>query len=450
MRKFWTPQPADAPRFWRPRADDDDPGSGEIATKPAGDGVAVIMFDGALTARPAPRSFFNFGPAETMGTHQKLQAAVRSADANANASTTLIIMSSGGGEVEQTLETQAVIAGASNRVAVWTEALYSAAVVVTSGADVIAGPPTAGAGSLSVYSAAVDESKALESMGVKFVSESPDPLKKSAAPGQPIDEARRKQMLRKATEIKAALLPVVAEARGMELSDLEKVATGEEFTGQAAVDAGFLDEIHPSLEAFMATLKDRNNTEEDAEMADTQKPAAEEPAAAPPDAAASFDMSALANMVTTAVADAVEPIAAEVKQVAESVAEVKATATVSPFQARLDALGLHPEEAAAERETLEMLAEASPEKAAGHVARLEARAKPADAHDLMFAEILKASPSVQAASSDYSAASPSDVPIDIEASAFAASVDPDGRADAYSAKVNELTGGLDDIDRGAR
>lgn len=264
---MWNPLSRTSSPMWQPRSGEDNPGEGSVSAAAPSGGLAVIEFDGALTARPNLMDRLFDG--ETMGTSRKLQMAVLAADANAEVSTTLLTISSGGGDVEGMMAVQNAIANSTNRFAVWTEFSMSAAVVVISGANVIAGPPTAEVGSLSVRKAALDESEALKKAGLEVVVESPDELKKSTATGTPVDKTRRAEMLKTATAIKAAVTPAVAAGRGMTVEAVDALGA-HEFVGQAAVDAGLMDAIFPDLAAFVAFL---TQPDKEADMAEDPKKA---------------------------------------------------------------------------------------------------------------------------------------------------------------------------------
>ena len=443
--------------MWTPRSAADSPTEGQVTTPEPAKEIALIRFEGALTAQPG---LFEKLFGETMGTAEKLRMAIAAADAGP-ASITLLHISSGGGDVEGMLETQSAIANASNFLAVWTEVAFSGALVAISGADVIGGPPTADVGSLSVRMTALDESQALKDAGLEVIVESPDSLKRTTAPGVAIDRERRKQMLETATDLKAAMLPPVAAGRGMTVEALDALGAAH-FVGEKAVAAGLMDKIFPDMAAFVASL---SQPDKEADMADEKKTAGAP--ASPPVASAELskppEPKAADSAVETMLAKALETIEANTAELASVKAdntamksdldELKAagvTTLVAADTTRLAATAL---DADGQKHSLEVItmarAAGKPELVAAEFERAESAAKALDpafrqdhggsAHDVALTGVPKDDKWVKAAASGADL-DQADMALDMAAMAYASKFPEAERLDRHEEYCQDPAG----------
>jgi ClpP class serine protease len=205
---------------------------------------------------------------------EQVIAAIRAADADPDVSLTLLDLSGPGSGADRLAEVMATIRGSKTPTVAWigTHA-YSGFGFMAQAADRVLGSPSATVGSLAVIAGfqPADPESTLEFF-------SPSRLKREMSAGKLTNQVRV-ELNKRVAEVDQVLRRQVMVTRGGKITSPERVFSGRSFVGQDAVDAGLIDELHPTMAAALAAL-----TEED-EMKNTPPampagPAITEPAPA--------------------------------------------------------------------------------------------------------------------------------------------------------------------------
>lgn len=128
----------------------------------------------------------------------------------------------------------------------------SAALWVASQASRFTLGKTADAGSIGAYTVVNDVSKAFEQAGIKTHVISTGGVKGAGVFGTELTTAQRKDIQRNIDSLGAHFVEAVAEGRGMAIEDVRKLATGQTWIGQEAVDLGLADAVATESEALAA------------------------------------------------------------------------------------------------------------------------------------------------------------------------------------------------------
>lgn len=163
----------------------------------------------------------------------------------------LLAITSPGGSVTGTPETADRIAGLckTKNVFAWGEQMCSAAYWLASQCDQVFAPRSASVGSIGVYLALLDQSRRLEDMGVKMQVLQSGALKTAGAPWKAMSESERAHLQDRVDQIGAMFRAEVTKKRPqVEGASME----GQSFLGPAALEAGLIDAIVPSLDAALA------------------------------------------------------------------------------------------------------------------------------------------------------------------------------------------------------
>lgn len=164
----------------------------------------------------------------------------------------LLSINSPGGSVTGVPETAARIAAIAEKknVFAYTEGqMCSAAYWLAASADQILGTSSSQVGSIGVYLALVDETRALEAMGIKVETIKDGTLKAAGASWKPLAEHERAHFQEQVAQIgRTFRAAVTAKRPGVKM----EVMQGQSFFGAEAKKAGLVDAIVADLDEALA------------------------------------------------------------------------------------------------------------------------------------------------------------------------------------------------------
>lgn len=241
----------------------------------------VIRLRGVLPASP---SFFSFFETEggDVSSLEHLANLVKDLDADEEVDLIGFDLQGFGTHAARLDATAETIRRAKTRTAAFVSTAFSGFAVLAQAADHVAGSPASTVGSVNVKLGFLER---LEDDGLRVVSGSR--LKKEWAEGKFSDEVKADMQSQVDAQVKV-FRDFIAEARGLTEAQLDEIFTGKTFVGQEAVQVGLLDDIFPTMDAFLASLE-------------TEAPMPQDITAAPPAGAADQDTATTAS--TPAAAD---------------------------------------------------------------------------------------------------------------------------------------------------
>lgn len=216
--------------------------------------AAVIRLRGFLADDPDIfESFGTYGG--DVANLEQVIAAIRAADADPDVSLTLLDLSGPGSGADRLAEVMATIRGSKTPTVAWigTHA-YSGFGFMAQAADRVLGSPSATVGSLAVIAGfqPADPESTLEFF-------SPSRLKREMSAGKLTNQVRV-ELNKRVAEVDRVLRRQVMLTRGGKIKSPETVFSGRSFVGQDAVDAGLIDELHPTMADALASVL---NTEDE-------------------------------------------------------------------------------------------------------------------------------------------------------------------------------------------
>lgn len=166
--------------------------------------------------------------------------------------TIVIDVSSPGGTVTGVEEAAAMLASVQKPTVAFTDTeAASAAFWISSQADRLVVTPSATVGSIGVYMAIPDVSKAYESMGVRMDVIKSGTLKGAGIEGTSLSEAQRANLQEQVNAIHADFkAAVLGKRRSVEASDME----GQVFSGKVAAQKGLVTGLTSSFQQLIADL----------------------------------------------------------------------------------------------------------------------------------------------------------------------------------------------------
>ena len=166
--------------------------------------------------------------------------------------TILIDISSPGGTVTGVEEAAALLARSSKPTVAFTDTeAASAAYWIGSAADRFVATPSATVGSIGVYMAIPDYSKAFEMQGIRMDVIKSGTLKGAGIPGTSLSDAQRADLQAQVEEIHADFKAAVRGKRSLiKDEDME----GQVFSGKSAAAKGLVTGLGTSLAALVAEL----------------------------------------------------------------------------------------------------------------------------------------------------------------------------------------------------
>ncbi len=171
-----------------------------------------------------------------------VQLALEDAQNDPRTEAIVLAIDSPGGMVTGTPETAAAVAGYAERypVVAHTDSLMaSAAYWIAAPSAMIVATESAQVGSIGVYSAFLDQSRAYEMEGFKTELFKTGEFKGMGMPGLPLTDAQRDHMQSTVDAIFDDFKAVVSEHRTVTLDAMQ----GQTFRGKDAISAGLIDEV---------------------------------------------------------------------------------------------------------------------------------------------------------------------------------------------------------------
>ncbi|MDR3845924.1 MAG: S49 family peptidase [Eggerthellaceae bacterium] len=119
----------------------------------------------------------------------------------------------------------------------------SAAYLISSQADYIYANEASSIGSIGTVIQVTDYSKLLDLLGIDVRTITSADSKDASYGNRPLTDEEVKYFQAQVDQINKSFIESVAEGRGMEVSAVQKLATGMAFTGADGVENGLIDEI---------------------------------------------------------------------------------------------------------------------------------------------------------------------------------------------------------------
>ncbi len=169
---------------------------------------------------------------------------IESADEDAQIKAILLEINSPGGSAVASDEIAAAIKKTEKPVvAVIREAGASGGYWIASAADHIIANRMSITGSIGVISSYLEFSGLMDKYGVGYQRLVAGDRKDIGVPLRKLDDEEQKILQGKLNRIHAFFMQGVAENRGMKMSDVEKIATGEFYLGVEALELGLVDQL---------------------------------------------------------------------------------------------------------------------------------------------------------------------------------------------------------------
>jgi signal peptide peptidase SppA len=216
--------------------------------------IAVLSLFGLISHRANMMGDIS-GPRGT--STEKFGAQFRAALQDPNISAIVIDCDSPGGTIDGVPELAAEILDARGKkpiVAVANALMASAAYWICSAASEVVASPSAQVGSIGVYYAHEDNSKALETDGVKVTLVSAGKYKVEGNPYEPLSAEAMQALQAKVDDFYGMFTRSVAKSRGVKADDVRNgFGEGRVMTAQHAVKAGLADRV-ATLDEVLAGL----------------------------------------------------------------------------------------------------------------------------------------------------------------------------------------------------
>ena len=205
-------------------------GYGETTTY--GDTVAVIDIDGTIQYDG------------TTNSPEGLRDVLTQAEEDDNIKAIVLHVNSGGGTATAGEEMSLLVADCTKPVVVSSASINaSAAYMISSQSDYIFVNHTTAIGSIGTVMQTYDVSELMEKLGVDVINIASAESKDSSYGTRPLTDEEIAYYQDLVDKINAQFIELVSEGRGMDVSEVQALATGMEFTGDDAVDNGLADEV---------------------------------------------------------------------------------------------------------------------------------------------------------------------------------------------------------------
>ena len=183
---------------------------------------------------------------------EEFTAALEAMNEDSSVETIVVDISSPGGTVTGVEEAAAMLAKSKKRTVAFTDTeAASAAYWIGSAADRFVATPSATVGSIGVYMAIPDYSKAFEMQGVRMDVIKSGALKGAGIPGPSLSDAQRADLQAQVESIHADFKAAVRAKRKLTKDeDME----GQVFSGRQAAQKGLVTGLGTSLAALIADL----------------------------------------------------------------------------------------------------------------------------------------------------------------------------------------------------
>lgn len=309
------------------------------------DSVAVVEMRGRMQKHESSLG----QAASTVAVRRAIRAAANNPDIGA----IMLVIDSPGGTVAGTQDLAADIAAANSikPVTAYIEDIgASAAYWAASQASRVYAGPTAAVGSIGTYGVVYDTSAMATMEGVKVHVVRAGAMKGAGTPGTEVTPEQLADFQREVDALNEFFVAGVSAGRKMDLDSVRKLATGQVWIGQQAVDTGLIDGVKSFDAALLETAATVKQRREARRMAAASYA---EIVAACPGATPDFicdQLKAGAN-VETAVKDFMAFQSLQIEQARKEAAEAKAAAEAAKAKPVAKAPGVEPlSEAAAAKE----------------------------------------------------------------------------------------------------
>jgi capsid assembly protease len=231
----------------------------QITASQGGDGIAVLPLYGVITQRGNMVDDVS-GPGST--STQQFAASLRNAIADPSVGQILIDIDSPGGSVYGVAELAADIIKAKAQksiIAVANSLAASAAYWIGASASELYVTPGGEVGSIGVWQAHFDYSKALEDDGVKPTLISAGKFKVEGNPYVPLDEEAKGFMQTRVDEYYSAFIKGVAKGRGVGIEQVRSgMGEGRVLGAEAALAQGMVDGV-ATFDQVLARMRSANS-----------------------------------------------------------------------------------------------------------------------------------------------------------------------------------------------
>jgi len=214
-------------------------GSSGRAAYSVGDSVYEIRLEGVISGE----KYSSLLSGETV-TPEEIIRQLDEAGKNPNVKAILLRVNSPGGSPAASQEIYEEIKKMEKPVVVSvSDYCASGAYYVASAADRIIANRSSSVGSIGVIMQIPNYEDLYEKLGLKYTTIKQGKYKDIGSPDRPVTEEEKRKLEAQLKEIYRQFISDVAEARNMDVSDVEDLATGWVFLGTEALDLGLIDEI---------------------------------------------------------------------------------------------------------------------------------------------------------------------------------------------------------------
>ena len=204
-----------------------------------GDSVYEIRLEGVISAEKYSGLF-----GVVTVTPEKIISQLDEAEKNPNVKAILIRVNSPGGSAAASQEIYEELKKVEKPVVVSvSEVCASGAYYISAAADRIIANRSSSVGSIGVIMQIPNYEDLYEKLGIKYTTIKQGKFKDVGSPDRPITEEEKRLLEAQLKEIYRQFITDVAEARDMDVSEVEELATGWVFLGTEALDLGLIDEI---------------------------------------------------------------------------------------------------------------------------------------------------------------------------------------------------------------
>lgn len=207
--------------------------------------VALVKIDGVITTDESGFSF-----AERTSQSSEIIRMLEESEKNPQIKGILIEINSPGGSAVASEEIANQIRKMKKpKVALIRDIGASGAYWVASAADRIVASPVSITGSIGVTASYLEFTRLMEKYGIKYEELTSGEHKDMGSPFRNLTEDERELFRKTLDETRSYFIEKVAENRNMKYEEIEKLATGQIYTGREAKELGLIDELGSREEA---------------------------------------------------------------------------------------------------------------------------------------------------------------------------------------------------------
>jgi len=213
--------------------------------------IAVLQIKGAISSTGSGTPLQSGGASSS-----KIIKQLEKVEKDSSIKGVILEIDSPGGAVLPSKEITEKILKMEKPVVAWIRGTgASGAYWIATGSDHIIADELSIVGSIGVVSSYLEFSDLLEEYGVTYERLVTGEYKDTKTPFKKLTEKERKYFMKKLEGIHDYFVKDVAANRNMTVAEVNRLATGEIFLGQEAIDLGLIDEIGGKEEAINATKK---------------------------------------------------------------------------------------------------------------------------------------------------------------------------------------------------